>query len=426
VINYLIILILVITLGGCTPSARLSEKNFAMPSTPAAREPILTSEEIEDRIAFLNTLLSNADISSDDREIISILKTKYEAFKSTLTGSFTAQEEREAVKEIIAGLEASTQSFISRKKNPLEECRMVVRSLAESRKEIIDLYKSGDTKGVIARCTDLQTRFGVEAFTLELTAAFAFSLAEEGKTGEAISVAEGAVRRIKEDEKLFRIEDSLDKWRTEAAIIRSPGEGMAEKKRLAEVLARTESLMKTGDFEEAKDYLAKSRNDFTEQTSLYEIDRGIGELDERKERFLEERIAAVSRRSEAMAEARDLIAREKPEEALAKLKALEVKDAQPDPETKALTREAIEELIAKERNRAARLFLQARNTDDPATKEQLLLLAYGTLRTLQERYPESPSIKKVTENMQAVEKELSNLKKAPSTRPGRQNPPGSQ
>jgi outer membrane protein assembly factor BamD (BamD/ComL family) len=102
-----------------------------------------------------------------------------------------------------------------------------------------------------------------------------------------------------------------------------------------------------------------------------------------------------------------LIRSEKYEEALAKLDQL----PPTDPEVKELKAMAVEKIINRERNKAAKLFLTARSTKDPAKKEELLNSSYAVLKAVAEKYPTSPLIPKVQDHMNQVTKELAKVKK---------------
>ena len=82
-------------------------------------------------------------------------------------------------------------------------------------------------------------------------------------------------------------------------------------------------------------------------------------------------------------------------------------------EMKELKGLATEELVNRDRNKAAKYFLMARKTTDPKKKEELLLASYDILKELIEQYPSSVLIKKLNYNIEIVKKELAKLGKAP-------------
>ncbi len=78
-------------------------------------------------------------------------------------------------------------------------------------------------------------------------------------------------------------------------------------------------------------------------------------------------------------------------------------------EIKELREQAVESLINRERNRAAKLFLTARRTHDLEKKEEYLRSSYNILKELIEKYPSSPLISKVKSHLEKVEEELEKL-----------------
>ena len=98
---------------------------------------------------------------------------------------------------------------------------------------------------------------------------------------------------------------------------------------------------------------------------------------------------------------------EKYEEAILKLDELPPSD----PEVKELKNMAVEKIINRERNKAAKLFLAARNTKDPAKKEEMLNSSYNILKAVADKYPSSPLIPKVQDHINQVTKELVKVKK---------------
>jgi outer membrane protein assembly factor BamD (BamD/ComL family) len=75
---------------------------------------------------------------------------------------------------------------------------------------------------------------------------------------------------------------------------------------------------------------------------------------------------------------------------------------------------AMEKIINRERNKAAKLFLDARNTKDPAKKEEMLNSSYNILKAVADKYPSSPLIPKVRDNMNQVTRELAKSRKGES------------
>ena len=74
-----------------------------------------------------------------------------------------------------------------------------------------------------------------------------------------------------------------------------------------------------------------------------------------------------------------------------------------------LKNRAVESLINLERNRAAGLFLEAKKTNDPKKKRELLETSYKILKTLLVDYPQSPLAPKLTSHINIVQGEIEKL-----------------
>lgn len=402
---------------GCAPSSTIQKAQDLPPPSPSIMPQIVSRDTLTNRIISLNSLLGNNNISIDNKGIILSVKQTYEMMRNAMDDSGTDQPPPEAIRDFISGLEKANDSLLSSKTLLQHEREELIRKLNKSIKDIVAIYRKGDTKAVIAACDAFQTEYGPDAFTIELTAALASSLAKEGRIQEAISLAEAAAPAIREGSESCDLPEKLSHWKAEFHKKQEIQVDNKEKGRLAEILAQADSLAKSGEFDRAKELLTAGRAEFNDEPSFFQIDKALEKVEGQREGLVEERIAVISKRGEIVAEAKDLISREMPEEALARLKPLDFGDAEPDSEVKALRAEAIEQIISRERNRAARLFLQARNTKDTTSKDQLLRSSYEALKALVERYPDSPSFKKIMENMQTVEKELSALKRPQTTKP---------
>jgi hypothetical protein len=180
----------------------------------------------------------------------------------------------------------------------------------------------------------------------------------------------------------------------------------------AEVLKRADELAHNGEYDKAKVLLLQQRLRVPEGPETEAIDKELENLEVVQTptpaaEAMEQQMAASQ---ETIKTAWALIQEEKFEDALAKLEELQQK--QPlSQEAQNLQALAIEKIITRERNKAARLFLLARNTADPAKKQELLQSSYDILKAVAEKFPASPLNKKINDNMRSIEVELSKIKK---------------
>ena len=79
-------------------------------------------------------------------------------------------------------------------------------------------------------------------------------------------------------------------------------------------------------------------------------------------------------------------------------------------EADALRALAVEKLVNRERNRAAKLFLMAKQAKEPSEKEALLLSSRNILKTLLEKYPSSSFSEKINSHIAIIEEELAKLR----------------
>jgi outer membrane protein assembly factor BamD (BamD/ComL family) len=93
------------------------------------------------------------------------------------------------------------------------------------------------------------------------------------------------------------------------------------------------------------------------------------------------------------------------EEAIAAIDALGVKGSV-DEAARALLDEAVSGIVNRERNRAAKAFYSAKQTDDPARKEAYLRTSHEILKQLLYKYASSSFIPKIKSNLETVEAEM--------------------
>ena len=105
-----------------------------------------------------------------------------------------------------------------------------------------------------------------------------------------------------------------------------------------------------------------------------------------------------------------LLEEERFEEVISRLEALE-SEQEDNRELIELKQFAIEKLINRERNRAAKIFLSAKETQDPEKKKEYLHESYEILESLVDKYPLSPLNSRLKSHMKIVSDELDKLKK---------------
>jgi hypothetical protein len=109
-------------------------------------------------------------------------------------------------------------------------------------------------------------------------------------------------------------------------------------------------------------------------------------------------------------EAKSLLEQEKYKEAINRLNTAEKSAVDPNEENLArLKEDAVSGLINRERNRAARFFLDSKKLEDPVQKREALFIARDILTDLMLGYPNSSELSKVRQNLKVVEQALESL-----------------
>ncbi len=220
-----------------------------------------------------------------------------------------------------------------------------ISKLIEERKSIIESYKEGRYTDVVNQCLELKLRYGSDILSPDIEAIFAISLGKIGMLKEAIDEGEKVMEKLTNVPSRDMLQKSIEEWENTL--------------KQAEILAKPE-----GEKKETP-------------VSLDLI----------------------------ISHAKRLIEQENYEQALSILN--EVKES--NEQINELKNKAIEGIINRERNKAAKLFLLAKEERDIQKKKEYLENSYRILEALIVQYPESPLIKRVEENLKEVEKELNKI-----------------
>ena len=146
-----------------------------------------------------------------------------------------------------------------------------------------------------------------------------------------------------------------------------------------------------------------------EETELETIDQAFKTIQVAEERYQKRKITSVTHGEDTLKLAAKLIEEEKFEEAISKLE--ELKENQEFAhETEEIKELAIEKLINRERNRAAKIFLLAKKTNDPAKRKELLVSSHTILKVLIKEYPSSSLIDRLNRHIKSVENELNKMR----------------
>ena len=163
------------------------------------------------------------------------------------------------------------------------------------------------------------------------------------------------------------------------------------------------ALVKNGAFDDAKLLLLKTRLRTEDPYELELIDKTLKNVEQ-----AEENKDNMTSETAVMEQTIRLIEEENYEEAISKLDEYSLNQAVPTEEMTRLRDLAVEKLINRDRNKAAKIFLAAKKNNDPFKKKELLESSRDILKALIDRYPESNLIDKLQNNLNMVKKELDN------------------
>ena len=284
------------------------------------------------------------------------------------------------------------------------------------RNKIMDSYLAGDFKGVINHCLELKLVFGPDALIPEIGLVFALSLGKQGMLKDAINIGEGIAREMEANPDIIHLRAKIAEWnlnlgQREKALhmydkltdnlderegilkgltrkiagttepkppsdTRTDGQALSP---MDELLLKVDDLVQKHAYDEARLLLIKHRIRLEDGPDVEVIDEVLKGIEIVEEQFEKEKRSKDSYIKESLETAKKLIEEESLDEAIAKID--ELQDLRgPSSESMALRNQAIEKLINRERNRAAKLFLAAKKTQDRAKKEEYLCSSYTILK----------------------------------------------
>lgn len=415
-------------------------------------------EEVLDRhVHLLAGSLEKENLNESKRETAARLMKAYQALGEKGAAELTEKERRKALRDLLLEYEKLIVAFFQGDEERAASSDDPINRLARHRDEILNSYLSHDFKGVIQQCLKLKSDLGSDALTPEISLLFALALGEEGMLREAVGIGQGIVRELgaapdyhdlqvrmaewqwklgEHENATMTYEKLLDVLDEKQASVRSLNRAFEEKQpdrvsgdgRVEEIPAedghikalksdqtenlfeRVEHLLRENRFGEARELLVLKREEASTEPELESIDQAIKSLDRAEETYLEERIATISKQKENLSQVKRLLEEEKYEEVISGVDTLEFEEEKKD-EIAKLKEQAVERLINQERNRAAKVFLAAKQASDSSLKEQYFRKCYEILEALIKQYPSSSLSEKIKSNMYSVEEELKKLGK---------------
>lgn len=415
---------------------------------------VLSRHQIDKRIHELTQMLEQGSLSNGDKEIAINLIAAYKAIKKAPTPHFTDEEYDKFLNALLKSLSRIRQISFSADPEKTGDYPAMTSQLAKKRQELVDAYLSGDFRGVINYSLEIKKVFGPHALTPEIALLFALALSNDGMREEAISIGEGVVRELdvmpdpiqlraslaelqlqggSREKALFEYEkltDTLDEHQEvlqslkrkiyTPGAVKDPGLDQVHGRHHEEGVSRAEAghdqllkevarLTKEHRFGQARDLLTLRRNQIHSGPQREALDNALKDLEIAEEKYLEGQVSLISRNRKTMELAQKLLEQERFEEAISRLDEVLMSEGE-GYKINTLKKQAVRGLINRERNRAAKLFLNAKRAHDPAEKEKHLYSSYEILKKLIEQYPSSSLNLKIKSHMKTVEEELQRLK----------------
>ncbi len=456
-----LLLFLVVTpvISGCTPEWP-PRRQVTPPPPPVSAPPTASTsglhpDRVEARIGKLEGLLSLKDALNEEQQ--NAARRLLDGYRRVLAElrAFEREGSSPGTAVLLFDQIVALEDIYFQPSPPRGDRDTGMLSLlAQEQDRIQTAYISGDYRGVVQTCAELEKRFGRDALCPETGVLLALALAEEGDTRKAIAVAERTLSRLEGHPDPFHLRSRLvawyaamgerkrasDQWdrltdtvreqegllesarqtlvqggggrRPGSAGIRKDGGEVPAPGALNDLLKRVDGLIQSRAFDRAKLLLIRHRIQYPEGPETEAMDRALERVERAEREALPETMAPrdvePSSGNESLKEARRLMEMEDYEGALDILDDLDGVSGPDAAEVKALAEAATSRFIQVERDKAARMFLEAKHTTDPVEKAGLLRSSHALLRGLLDRFPRSPLAPRIESNLDTVIQEMKN------------------
>jgi len=351
----LIFVMLNIFIFSCAPT----KKEVQMPQPQRqvfviSSSDILPYTEIEQRIKTLANFMNKTSLSEQEKDDIKEIIRTYNLIKAmSFKGYMNQNEVKSLINMLFYALSTVEDKYISIiQKKP--DVPKIIKELEQKKLKVIQSYKEGKYTDVVNRCLELKLKYGPSIMTPDLGIIFAISLGEIGMLKEAIDVGEKVYQKISYLPDYVTLKERMEEWQKKLKEAELP------------------------------------------EVEKEEVE-ALGE-EEKKEEKVNINILITN--------ARRLIEQENFEQALGILNKSGIEN---NKEIEVLKEKAIEGIINRDRNKAAKFFLLAKESKDPKKKKEYLEAAYRILEALIIQYPTSPLIDRIKANLEKVSEELKSL-----------------
>jgi outer membrane protein assembly factor BamD (BamD/ComL family) len=440
-----ILIIIILILSAC---ATQPEREIIKSEPVKKVESILPLETIDRKISILEDLFTNNKVQEKDRVAVANLIYDYHSIKALSLGDPSLDDYREIILKLFNNLILFDEKYLLNQEKVTDEIyAKAINDLYIKKQSILKKYLSKDYKSVVSECSELEKTFGKDSMSYEIGILLAISLAKEGRLSEATALSDRIISEIEGRPDLIQLRSGLIEWQIDTGKkekafkeyqkliedmnnrqsifdkttirINSQSKKIAESdqalnklldkgsnpdvnSRITGILKEIENLKRQGDYTGARLLLLKWKMRTDEPAEIVEINKALTSVDLSEKQYQEK---LKTDKIEGIDAATKLIEEEDYESAITVLDNIK-KVGESSPEIDRQKDIAIEKLINKERNRAAKIFLTAKKTTDTKKKKELLLSAQNILNGLIEKFPSSELTEKVKSNLGSVNDEL--------------------
>ena len=429
----------------------------AEPPPPLPREEpydLERAEGIETRKKSIEAVLETTPLSAEDRFLAQELLQTYRAV-GAVPKRPSEQELQGLIRLLLSSLMRLEERYFKSLSEGSGDWAEAMSLYSRKKKAILEGYLAGDYQGVIDQAVELENLFGADSLSPQIGLVFAVSLARQGMIREALRVGIGISEDLERIPELIELRAKMVEWQValgeregavhnyekivdnlqaREALLKGAERHLAGvvgqdefsgKKEalplpldfsrmspsLQQELGRVKALVERGDFDGAKLLLLRLslRLEGEEESEL--LEEAMRSVEAAEKTPLAQEVTDPFQRREALELAADLVEQERYEEAIAQIETVLLWGGEFGSEAKQLQDLAVEKIVKRQRNEAARLFLMARNTQDPARKDEYLAASYDILKAVVEKYPQNPLHQTIHDNMRRIEKERSKLRK---------------
>jgi hypothetical protein len=448
----LLILLLIVLIAGCAQFAAKEEK--VIPSPEPVSSLISNGQDLDRKITSLQERIRDNKVPVKDqagaRELLGI----YRLLKAASNRPMDNAGYRELINQVYERTSRLDSAFLPAQGKTSSPDIYAVSLFSIKQRDIVDAYLSGDQRGVINKVLALEKTFGSDALTPQVGLLFALSLAHEGLLEEAVDVGERVARELEQRPGLITLETRIAQWysrlgRDDAAMLRyerltdvmddkmamlaglkkeltqssgkriqQPENSTTEKSKiviggtpngpLQPLMKQVEEHIQSHDFDGARALLIEKQKTGLSASESETIDQALKSVAKSEDVFLSERVASLSREKKAQENIRGLMEDEKYDEVVSEIERLKLEGIQSD-ELRNLELEATEKLINRDRERAAALFLKAKQAESIEEKKNYLNMSRVLLQKLLYKFPASPLQEKIKSNLDSVDEALGKL-----------------